>query len=129
MTWHDIMTYAHQGVEAKEIPGVEPASLSPSARRSPAMPRKSPSARSIRRSSPRRGVDILLRVERLMEDVSRTLPASAAQPATNARAAAPSARPWRQRLIQRLLRQPAATDGLRGCPLQRIIRAAASSER
>ena len=75
-TWHDIMLAAHQGVEVKEIPGVGmgpklPQSAAPT----------SVSANSVARvleTKPgpppvltRRGADILVRVERLLDEAAR----------------------------------------------------------
>src|SRR5581483_9010416 len=56
MTWHEIMEYAHEGIEVKQLPGVPV----------PARPRPT--------TLTRRGADILVEVERLMEDASRKLP-------------------------------------------------------
>ena len=67
MTWHDIMEYAHQGVELKNIPGL-PANPSTTA---PAI------ADASRGEAPRpvaltsRGKQVLLRVERAMEEAGR----------------------------------------------------------
>jgi len=62
MTWHDIMTYAHQGVEPKDIPGVEPAkpqqkreTVASNAAKTPERPQHPPILT-------RRGAEILLRV-------------------------------------------------------------------
>ncbi|MDQ2083524.1 PBP1A family penicillin-binding protein [Xanthobacteraceae bacterium Astr-EGSB] len=67
MTWHDIMEYAHQGVELKNIPGL-PANPSTTA---PAI------ADASRGEAPRpvaltsRGKQVLLRIERAMEEAGR----------------------------------------------------------
>jgi penicillin-binding protein 1A len=73
MTWHTIMEYAHQGIEVKQLPGVPvpPARQQPavadakSKSNEPAPPR--PAVLS------RRGADILVRVERMMDDAQRAL--------------------------------------------------------
>jgi penicillin-binding protein 1A len=68
MTWHDIMEYAHQGIELKNIPGL-PANPSTTA---PAI------ADASRDEAPRpvaltsRGKQVLLRIERVMEEAART---------------------------------------------------------
>jgi penicillin-binding protein 1A len=69
-TWHEIMAYAHQGVELKPIPGIGGQ-----------VPR--PGVAEARREAPadggrpsiltRRGTEALLRVERLMDDATRAL--------------------------------------------------------
>ena len=78
MTWHAIMAYAHQGIEVKQLPGI------------PAPVRQQPLVAAVKNKSveppaPRptvltkRGADILVRVERLMDDANRAL-ASATAP-------------------------------------------------
>ena len=73
MTWHTIMEYAHQGIEVKQLPGVP---VSP-ARQQPAV--ADAKAKSGDPVPPRpailskRGADILVRVERLMDDAQRAL--------------------------------------------------------
>jgi penicillin-binding protein 1A len=75
-TWHAIMEYAHQGVELKQIPGLGPATAS-AARAAPTV--AAPPARTggevAQRPAllTRRGADILVRVERLMDDATRAL--------------------------------------------------------
>jgi penicillin-binding protein 1A len=77
MTWHDVMTYAHQGIELKSIPGVAP---------NPAPtpgPDKSSIVTSDAKTAPpaplrptvltKRGTDALVRIEHLMEDAARAL--------------------------------------------------------
>ncbi len=72
MTWRQIMAYAHQGIEVKNIPGV-PAGPTPAA------PPVAAAQKSNEPSTPRptmltkRSMDVLLRVERMMEDASRAL--------------------------------------------------------
>jgi len=72
-TWHEIMAYAHQGIELKGIPGVST--------QGPAVARNSRPAESKSGSEgpqrpsilTRRGADVLVRVERLMDDATRAL--------------------------------------------------------
>src|ERR1044072_1105385 len=72
MTWRQIMAYEHQGIEVKNIPGV-PAGPTP-----PSMP-VAAAQKSNEPSSPRptmltmRSMDVLLRVEKMMEDGSSAL--------------------------------------------------------
>jgi penicillin-binding protein 1A len=73
MTWHEIMAYAHQGVELKAIPGIGgqvPRAGVAEARRESTSEGGRPSILT------RRGTEALLRVERLMDDASRALATS-----------------------------------------------------
>jgi penicillin-binding protein 1A len=74
MIWHDIMAYAHQGIELKNIPGVAPgptppppAAVAEAAASTPDAPPPRPALLT------RRAADILQRVERMMEDATRAL--------------------------------------------------------
>jgi penicillin-binding protein 1A len=74
MTWHNIMAYAHQGIEIKPLPGI-PA---PHERQVQAVAFKTtkggeppPPPRPIMLT--KRGVDILVRLERMMDDANRAL--------------------------------------------------------
>ena len=76
MTWQAMMSYAHQGVELKPLPGI-PA---PTDRKLPATAQaKTPSTepppppRTVMLT--KRGVDILVQLERLMDEAHRALPA------------------------------------------------------
>jgi penicillin-binding protein 1A len=73
MTWHQIMAYAHQGIEIKPLPGL-PAPQAPAAPQvasgSPGGP-DSPTARPTMLT--KRSMDVLLRVERMMDNASRAL--------------------------------------------------------
>ena len=74
MTWHKIMAYAHQGIELKQLPGV-PA---PQARQQPAVAEVKPKGGETQPPPrpallTRRGADILVRVERMMDDANRAL--------------------------------------------------------
>jgi penicillin-binding protein 1A len=74
MTWHEIMAYAHQGVELKPIPGLG----GPSGRAVTAEARKEGGSEGPSRFPvlTRRGADALVRVERLMDDATRALPST-----------------------------------------------------
>ena len=75
MIWHAVMAYAHQGIEIKPLPGLPPG----------AAPRRPQSQAVAEKGAPappprptvltRRGTDVLVRIERMMEDASRALPA------------------------------------------------------
>jgi penicillin-binding protein 1A len=74
MTWHKIMAYAHQGLELKPLPGVPP----PQTRQQPAVAEvKSRSNEPPPPPRPalltKRGADVLVRVERMMDDAHRAL--------------------------------------------------------
>jgi penicillin-binding protein 1A len=74
MTWHEIMEYAHQGVELKNLPGLPP---------NPA-PTAPVVASTNKGDTPRpamltfRGARVLVDLERMMEDATRAMPATAA---------------------------------------------------
>ena len=69
MTWHEIMAYAHQGIEIKPLPGLG-GSTHP---REPVVSDAAPEAipRPVQLS--RRAADALVRLERRMENASRAL--------------------------------------------------------
>jgi penicillin-binding protein 1A len=72
MTWKKIMGYAHQGIELKPIPGVAP----PPDPIGPQLPvAETRPGDEIPRPTllTKRGTDILVRIERAMEDASRAL--------------------------------------------------------
>jgi len=75
-TWHDIMVAAHQGVEVKEIPGIGMGTKLPQ----PAVPATvaANGAPKILETKPgpppvltKRGADILVRIEKLLDDASK----------------------------------------------------------
>jgi penicillin-binding protein 1A len=76
MTWRQIMAYAHQGIEIKPIPGVAPGptpaapqvAAAPASGANPAQPRPT--------MLTKRSIDVLLRVERMMDNASRGLTAA-----------------------------------------------------
>jgi penicillin-binding protein 1A len=82
-TWHDIMAFAHQGVELKGIPGLGPQATGRAVVAEGKDGKKdgtaeAPSGRPSVLT--KRGADALVRVERLMDDATRALAASAGQP-------------------------------------------------
>ena len=74
-TWREIMLAAHQGVEIKDIPGVGPAAKTPPPGQALANAAAKP-AGEIKPGPPpiltKRGADILVRVEKLMEDAGKS---------------------------------------------------------
>jgi penicillin-binding protein 1A len=72
MTWHEIMAYAHQGIELKSLPGLGPQAPSV-ARAVVAEGKKESDAPASRPNSvlTKRGADALVRIERLMDDAMR----------------------------------------------------------
>jgi penicillin-binding protein 1A len=75
-TWHDIMVVAHQGVEVKEIPGIGMGTKLPP----PAVPASvaANGAARVLETKPgpppvltKRGADILVRVERLLDEAGK----------------------------------------------------------
>src|SRR5580692_7788489 len=74
-TWHDIMIAAHQGIEIKELPGVGAgtkipatpvASAAPGAQKQPEIKPGPPPILT------KRGADILVHVEKLLDDAAKT---------------------------------------------------------
>jgi penicillin-binding protein 1A len=83
-TWHDIMAYAHQGVELKNIPGLAPnsATIGPLLEGN-----KNEALRPIMLTN--KGLQALLRVERLMDEANRAM---VARPVAPGEAADPAAK-------------------------------------
>jgi len=79
MTWHEIMEYAHQGIELKTIAGVgpNPPPSAPTAAADAGEAALRPAVLT------QKGAQVLLRVERMMEDASRALVASGAPSGTS----------------------------------------------
>jgi penicillin-binding protein 1A len=76
-TWHDIMTAAHQGVEIKEIPGVGMGTKLPTPASSAQVAAGgAPRAPEIKPGPPpiltKRGADILVQVEKMLDDAAKT---------------------------------------------------------
>ena len=82
MTWHQIMTYAHSGIELKNIPGAPPnpppGSLPPQVAALNAPPQMDVAPRPPVLT--RKGGEILVRIERLMDDAARGLVADTPAP-------------------------------------------------
>nr|WP_246562583.1 PBP1A family penicillin-binding protein [Bradyrhizobium liaoningense] len=80
-TWHDIMVAAHQGVEVREIPGIgmgqklPPQPMAAQANAAPKVLETKPGPPPV---LTKRGADILVRVEKLLDDAAKTANKSAA---------------------------------------------------
>jgi penicillin-binding protein 1A len=84
MTWHEIMTYAHQGVEIKPLPGLGPSTPP----KEPVVAENAPTETAPRPVQlTRRAADVLVRVEHLMENASRALATVPPAPTTRGAAA------------------------------------------
>ncbi len=91
MTWRAIMEYAHQGIEIRQLPGVPV----PPARQNPVV--ADAKSKSAEPPPPRpamltkRGADILVQIERMLDDANRALgPAPSTVSADKKKQAAPS---------------------------------------
>lgn len=75
-TWHDIMVAAHQGVEVREIPGVGMGQKLPPQHVTNAQANAAPKVLETKPGPPpvltKRGADILVRVEKLLDDAAKT---------------------------------------------------------
>lgn len=97
-TWHDIMVAAHQGVEVREIPGIGMGTRLPPQQIANAQPNAAPKVLETKPGPPpvltKRGADILVRVEKLLDDAAKTATKStsndtkAAKPASSTSALA-----------------------------------------
>jgi len=81
-TWHDIMLAAHQGVEVREIAGIGMGQKLPPERIANAQANAAPKVLETKPGPPpiltKRGADVLVRVEKLLDDAARTAAKSAA---------------------------------------------------
>jgi penicillin-binding protein 1A len=75
-TWHDIMTVAHQGIEIKELPGVGMGAKVPQPKVPATMAAAAPKQPEIKPGPPpvltKRGADILVQVEKLLDEAAKT---------------------------------------------------------
>jgi penicillin-binding protein 1A len=77
MTWQAIMTYAHQGIELKPIPGISPIPPPSATPRAHVAAVTAPGAPPLRPTVlTQRGAEVLVRIEHLMDDANRALAAS-----------------------------------------------------
>nr|WP_249796962.1 MULTISPECIES: PBP1A family penicillin-binding protein [unclassified Bradyrhizobium] len=81
-TWHDIMVAAHQGVEVREIAGIGMGQKLPPQHVSNAQANAAPKVLETKPGPPpvltKRGADVLVRVEKLLDDAAKTANKSAA---------------------------------------------------
>jgi penicillin-binding protein 1A len=90
MTWHNIMAYAHQGVEIKPLPGLTGPTP-------PATPVAAAPASGTNGNQPRptmltkRSIEVLLRLEQMMENASASLTTASTPPQRGAAASTPNA--------------------------------------
>jgi penicillin-binding protein 1A len=90
MTWQKIMAYAHQGIEIKPLPGVTgPAPSVPQVASAPAASGSNPAPQRPTMLT-KRSIEVLLRVERMMENATRAL-ATASAPQRGAEVGTPNA--------------------------------------
>ncbi|MBR0788229.1 PBP1A family penicillin-binding protein [Bradyrhizobium manausense] len=75
-TWHDIMVAAHRGVEIRELPGVGMGQKLPHEQVANAQANAAPKVLETKPGPPpvltKRGADILVRVEKLLDDAAKT---------------------------------------------------------
>ncbi len=71
LVWHNIMAYAHQGVELRALPGLPPPQHAPTV--ADAMLQGAPPPQQILLT--RKGTEALVRVERLLDEATHALPA------------------------------------------------------
>jgi penicillin-binding protein 1A len=70
LAWHNIMAYAHQGVELRPLPGLPPPQHAPPVADAALVGAPAPQQILLTR----KGTDALVRVERLLDDASRAMP-------------------------------------------------------
>ncbi|MBX9829496.1 MAG: PBP1A family penicillin-binding protein [Xanthobacteraceae bacterium] len=77
MIWQAIMSYAHQGIEIKPLAGLPPAAAPPTPARNQVAANQAAGTAPVLRPTllTRRGTEVLIRIEHLMEDASRALAA------------------------------------------------------
>jgi len=94
-TWHDIMVAAHQGVEVKDIAGYPTAAKPPVPVASTVAANGAPKAPDIKPGPPpvltKRGADILVQVEKMLDDAAKTAgdPAKPLKPVSSTSVAFP----------------------------------------
>ncbi len=70
LIWHNVMAYAHQGVELRPLPGLPPPQHAPTV--ADAAAKGAPAPQQILLT--RKGTEALVRVERLLDEATRALP-------------------------------------------------------
>jgi penicillin-binding protein 1A len=74
MTWHEIMAYAHQGIEIKQLPGLGPVTPAKEQTIAETTVPQDVVPRPVQLT--KRAADVLVRVERMMEGAARAMPAA-----------------------------------------------------
>ena len=74
LLWHNIMAYAHQGIELRPLPGLQPPQHAPTVADAALVGVPAPQQILLTR----RAADALVRVERLLDDASHALAVEAA---------------------------------------------------
>jgi penicillin-binding protein 1A len=98
-TWHDIMVAAHQGVEIKELPGVGMGTKLPAPATSAVVAANgAPKPPEIRPGPPpiltRRGADILVQVEKMLDEAAKTAANTSADPVKPVKPVSSSSAPF-----------------------------------
>jgi penicillin-binding protein 1A len=90
-TWHDIMAYAHQGIELRQVPGFGPNGSATGRAVADSKDNKKDGVPDAPRPTvlTKRGTDVLVRVERMMDDATRAL-ATPSEPGKAAEAQTPA---------------------------------------
>ena len=70
LIWHNVMAYAHQGVELRPLPGLPPPQHAPTVADKDLQGAPAPQQILLTR----KGTEALVRVERLLDEASRALP-------------------------------------------------------
>ena len=105
-TWHDIMAYAHQGIELRQVPGLGPNGSATGRPVADSKDKKDGVPDAPRPTVlTKRGTDVLVRVERMMDDATRAL-ATRSDPGKAAEAQDPAA-PTRSGTLAASDQQPA----------------------
>ena len=90
MTWRGIMSYAHQGIELKNVPGIAPNPAPGSVPQAKVAAVAAAGDASLRPAVlTRRGADVLLRVERLMDEATNSLAVAGTPPPAGRQSALP----------------------------------------
>src|SRR4051812_965274 len=78
MMWQAVMSYAHQGIEIKPLPGLPPTVAPTPAKNQVAAAQATGSGPPVLRPTllTQRGTEVLIRIEHMMDEATRTLPAS-----------------------------------------------------
>jgi penicillin-binding protein 1A len=79
MVWQAVMSYAHQGIEIKPLAGVSPAAPPPTPARNQVASQVAAGSAQVPRPTllTQRGTEVLIRIEHMMDEAARALPAAA----------------------------------------------------